>query len=133
MGSAHYQSHPICSWPTPPPFTLHLPHSSKVPVKVEFGPGSESPSNCRRENISVSLPNQDHNKGPCVVWKNWSTRDDNSPEELQVQLNGPCLLESNHGLSQEDNAFTHRGGRRLMQRSRQAQAVADHGAVEERT
>ena len=55
---------------------------------------------------------------------------------LQVQLNGPGLLEFSHYLGVEDRAFTHSRARKLDAaklplKERQAQAVADCKAIEE--
>ena len=55
---------------------------------------------------------------------------------LQVQYNGPGFLGFCHSLSEEERAFTRRGGRRLdagkhSLREHQAQAAADREAAEE--
>lgn len=55
---------------------------------------------------------------------------------MQVQLNGPGLLEFSHSLGEEDRAFTRRRAReldaaKLPLKERRAQAVADKEAAEE--
>lgn len=55
---------------------------------------------------------------------------------MQIQLNGPGLLEFSHSLGEEDKAFTHCRARKLDAaklplKERQAQAIADKEAVEE--
>jgi len=108
----------------------------------EFGPGSEiSQMTAEERALAFRSPTNDHNEGAGAMWKGWSRRaptmtTHQKNARLQVQLNGPGLLDFSHSLGEEDCAFTRRRAReldaaKLPLKERQAQAVADRKAVEE--
>ena len=108
----------------------------------EFGPGSEiSQMTAEERALAFRSPTNDHNEGAGAMWKGWSRRaptmtTHQKNARLQVQLNGPGLLEFSHSLGEEDCAFTRRKAReldaaKLPLKERRAQAMADHKAVEE--
>lgn len=108
----------------------------------EFRPGSEiSQMTTEEKALAFCSPTNDHNEGACAMSKCWSRRaptmtTHQKNARLQVQLNGPGLLEFSHSLREEDRAFTRHKAReldaaKLPLKERQAQAMADHEAVEE--
>jgi len=108
----------------------------------EFGPDSESSKMTAEEKaLSFRSPTNDHCEGACAMSKCWSRRaptmtTHQKNARLQVQLNGPGLLEFSHCLREEDRAFTRQKAReldaaKLPLKERNAQAVANRKAAEE--
>ena len=108
----------------------------------EFGPDSEiSQLTVEEKKLAFRSPTNDHNEGSGAMYKQWSRRaprmtTHQKNARMQVQLNGPGLLEFSHSLGGEDRAFTRRRAReldaaKLPLKERQSQATADKEAVEE--
>ena len=108
----------------------------------EFAPNSEiSQLTPEEKTLAFRSPTNDHNEGSGAMYKQWSRRaprmtTHQKNARMQVQLNGPGLLEFSHSLGDEDHAFTRRKAReldaaKLPLKERQAQATADKEAVEE--
>ena len=108
----------------------------------EFAPDSESSKMTAEEKaLSFRFATNDHCEGGCSMCKGWSRRaptmtTHQKNARLQVQLNGPGLLEFSHHLGEDDHAFTRHKAReidaaKLPLKERNAQAVADRKAAEE--
>lgn len=108
----------------------------------EYRPDSEI-SNMTTEEKALAFrsPTNDHNEGSGAMFKQWSRRapamtTHQKNARMQVQLNGPGLLEFSHSLGEEDRAFTRSRAReldaaKLPLKEKRAQVKADKEAVEE--
>ena len=108
----------------------------------EFGPDSEVSQLTEEEKaLAFRSPTNDHNEGAGAMYKQWSRRaprmtTHQKNARMQVQLNGPGLLEFSRSPGEEDRAFTRCKAReldaaKLPMKEKQAQATADKEAVEE--
>ena len=108
----------------------------------EFRPDSEiSQLTTEEKKLAFRSPTNDHNEGSLAMYKQWSRRaprmtTHQKNARMQVQLNGPGLLEFSHSLGEEDRAFTRHRARvldaaKLPSKERNAQAMADKEAAEE--
>ena len=108
----------------------------------EFGPDSEiSRATAEEKALSFRPPTNDHSEGSCAMSKGWERRaptmtTHQKNARIQLQMNGPGLLEYSCKLAEEDKAFTRCCGRELdaaglPRKEKEAQAAVDREGVEE--